>query len=253
MDLARIITISDDLESFFHVMLYFAIRFLPHNGSNVVKELLHSYFDAYTNSNMGQTSGSTKFMAMHNGKIHITHFTTGSADEFLTFLWPDVKTTSSGPAEEVMQHHIDLIFTDLLQWFKALYAQGRKVVTKRLGATSDAEVHDDLSLVLPGMQLPAVPLISPAVQIQPTESKRLAQLELAKNLKTHDAMIQLLTQYITQVKWPNKDKGEDKKPKNGYTPPKDNIPATSTQIGSKRVVQGGAEPSSKRVRSKARA
>ena len=42
---ARVVTVSDDLESFFHVMLYLAIRFLHHNCTNGVGLLLVGYFD----------------------------------------------------------------------------------------------------------------------------------------------------------------------------------------------------------------
>ncbi|KAI1796544.1 hypothetical protein LXA43DRAFT_1157857 [Ganoderma leucocontextum] len=257
---SRIIAIPDDLESFFHVMLYFAIRFLPHNASDVVGELLFNYFDDYTNGKRGQTSGSTKYTAMHDGQIDITRFTGSKIDEngasieeFLTFLWPDDDPTSESTAE-VNQHPIDLVISDLLQWFKALYTQDKKVVTKRPGPKNKPKgVLGDPTLALLGIESSKAPLISSTVLSQPTESERLAQLELAKKLDTHDAMVQVLTQYVSQLEWPDVDKGDDKKPKKGYSPPKDNIPATSTKIGSKRVLEDGAEPSSKRIRSKARA
>ena len=54
---------------------------------------------------------------------------------------------------------------------------------------------------------------------------------------------------VKQLKWPANDKGHDKEPKNVDSPPKGSIPPVSTHIGSKRVMEDGAEPGSKRVRS----
>lgn len=243
-------------------MLYFAIRFLPHNATAVVRELLFHYFDDYTNGLPGQTSGSTKYMAMHQGEIDITRFTGSkigdngkSVDQFLTFLWPN-HNSASQPAP-LNPHPFNLLIHELLRWFKALYAQDKEEVTTSTELTDQADaVSGGASLALlgfGGIELADATPISLDVQSQLAESEREAQLELARKLETHDAMVQLLLRYARQLKWPSKDKGDDRKPKNGYSPPKDNIPATSTKIGSKRVLEDGpAEPGSKRVRSKAR-
>ncbi len=262
IDYSRIISVSDDLESFFHVLLYFAIRFLPHNASpRVVPMFLYYYFDDYTDGERCQTAGSTKCMAMKQGEINITQFTGSKVgqngqgiDQFLTFLWPD-DDTASEPTEEVNQHPIDVIISDLLLWFKALYAQDKQVENKRVGVQNKAKrVLGNLSLTLPGMALSATPLIPSTTLSQPTEADKQAELKVAQKLDTQDPMIQFLTECVMGMEWPDGDKGEDKKPKNGYSPPQDNIPATSTKIGSKRGMENGeAEPTSKRVRSKARA
>ena len=45
----RKIVIQDELEAFFHVLLYYAVRFLYHNLSREnVGHFLHGYFDDYT-------------------------------------------------------------------------------------------------------------------------------------------------------------------------------------------------------------
>ena len=260
---SRIITVSDDLESFFHVMLYFAIRFLPHNATRVVRELLYHYFDDFTNGEPGQTAGSTKFMAMQHGVIDITRYTgatTGEngkvVDPYLTFLWPGRHSTIE--TTQANSHPIERLIRELLRWFKALYAQD--IGETDTAPDEETDQADAISgaasaalLGMGGIEVTNPSPTSPDVQTQATEAEKRAQLELARKLETHDAMVQLLLRYVTQMKWPANDKGHDKKPKNGYSPPKDNIPATSTQIGSKRVVGDGAEPGSKRVRSKARA
>ncbi|KAI1784497.1 hypothetical protein LXA43DRAFT_901490 [Ganoderma leucocontextum] len=255
IDYSRVIAIPDDLESFFHVLLYFAIRFLPHNGTDVAPELLASYFDDYTNGLRGQTSGSTKYAAMRYGEIDITCFTGGTTDasgkplaEYLTFLWPSATKTDR-------QHPIQFLICELLKWLKALYAQDRREEDND-AASNDSAVGDDEVLgdpeLLEALEDDGNAALLSAPQTNPEAEKQTLR-ELARNLESHDALETLLRQVIKRPGWPVRDKGVDKKPKKGYSPPKDNIPATSTKIGSKRVLEDGAEPSSKRIRSKARA
>ncbi|PIL33407.1 hypothetical protein GSI_04029 [Ganoderma sinense ZZ0214-1] len=94
-------TISDDLESFFHLLLYFAICFFPHNASDVVDELLFSYFDDCTHALHGQTTGSTKF------------------------LW--LRPYSTSEPAHVRSHPMNIPFCELLRWFKALYTPNRDI------------------------------------------------------------------------------------------------------------------------------
>ncbi len=255
-------TISDDLESFFHVLLYFAMRFLPHNAAGIVDELLFSYFDDCTDGVRGDSCGATKYTAMHDGRIDLTRFTGRKVgqngkrtNQFLTFLWPDNDPASEPTEEVIVIQPIDLVISDLLLWFKVLYAQDRpKVVARSLAPKSNARrVDGGLLLALLGIELSDLPPLSPITPWQPTESERLAELELARKLETHNPMVQLLERYASELEWPDGDlKGDDKKPKNRHSPPQDNIPATSTKIGSKRGLENGeAEPSSKRVRSEA--
>ncbi|EJF57410.1 hypothetical protein DICSQDRAFT_69542, partial [Dichomitus squalens LYAD-421 SS1] len=66
----RRIVIQDELESFFHVLLYYAIRFVPHNlGDEDVGLFLHEYFDGYLSTNAGYRCGLAKRNAMVNGAI----------------------------------------------------------------------------------------------------------------------------------------------------------------------------------------
>ncbi|KAL6306259.1 hypothetical protein BKA93DRAFT_169524 [Sparassis latifolia] len=62
-------TLQDDLESFFHLLLYMAIRFLPHTISDVGSFIYH-YFDA-SKSHQGQfyICGDKKWSTMKNGDL----------------------------------------------------------------------------------------------------------------------------------------------------------------------------------------
>ncbi|TBU21362.1 hypothetical protein BD311DRAFT_812388, partial [Dichomitus squalens] len=85
----------------------------------------------------------------------------------------------------------------------------------------------------------------------PSGSRSQNLLKLATQLESHKAMEKLLRHFLKRRKWPVGDKGADKKPEKGYSPPRENIALTSTQVGSmKRPLEGGEESTSKRVRSK---
>ncbi|CDO78013.1 hypothetical protein BN946_scf184907.g3 [Trametes cinnabarina] len=62
------ITVQDDMESFFHLILYFAIRFLPHNCENV-GAFMDRYFDGHVEANGICYAGEKKYMAMTNGSL----------------------------------------------------------------------------------------------------------------------------------------------------------------------------------------
>ena len=57
--------------------------------------------------------------------------------------------------------------------------------------------------------------------------------KLAKKLESHRPFINLLAESFKR-KWPENDKGVDKKPKGGYAPPKSAVPSDSTRTSSKR-------------------
>ncbi|TBU26972.1 hypothetical protein BD311DRAFT_666476 [Dichomitus squalens] len=83
------IVIEDELESFFHVLLYYAIRFVPHNlGDEDVGLFLHEYFDGYLSTNAGYRCGLAKRNAMVNGVIDVSGYKSIQGGQTLRFLWP---------------------------------------------------------------------------------------------------------------------------------------------------------------------
>ncbi|EJF57506.1 hypothetical protein DICSQDRAFT_183127 [Dichomitus squalens LYAD-421 SS1] len=269
IDYAKVIAIPDDLESFFHVMLYFAIRFLPHNCPNGVGQLMASYFDDYTDGLSGFTAGPAKFNAMYNGVIHVHLITGGKKDaqgkhvnERLEFLWPKKGAEGQDNATRPgRKHPIDLLICKLLKRFKALYAQDEPQDTQ--SADSNDEDGDAEALAQPStgpLALDGDEDYSDGSDSDsddedgtvPSGSRSQNLLKLASQLESHKAMEKLLRHFLKRRKWPVGDKGADKKPKEGYSPPRENIGLTSTQVGSttKRPLDGGEESTSKRVRSK---
>ena len=69
----KLIDIPDELESFFHVLVYLAVRFLPHNlDDDLVENFLHDYFDDYTDGDDGFFCGPVKYNCIKRGVIDLT-------------------------------------------------------------------------------------------------------------------------------------------------------------------------------------
>ncbi|KAI0916061.1 hypothetical protein AcV5_003504 [Taiwanofungus camphoratus] len=98
--------IQDELESFFHVLLYNGVRFLRHNCTDVC-EFMSEFFDAATLQNGRYTCGERKWAAMRFGEV-----TSGRKCEKLVF-----KDDDDGN-----EHPLNNILKILLQWFRAYYA-----------------------------------------------------------------------------------------------------------------------------------
>ncbi|KAM5542916.1 hypothetical protein V8D89_003300 [Ganoderma adspersum] len=260
VDPGKVIMIPDDLESLFHVLLYFAIRFIPHNCVTAIAELLVNYFDDYTDGAEGQTSGQMKYHAMHNGEIDITLIANRKPKDVLRFYIPmKPEEHNAGAAKPMKLHPLNALIAELLGWFKALYALD-EAKQEDAEDMADDPPSAETPLFLPKSKssVSSNPQPSTSASAAPSASSATPAgdthlLAVAAKLQSHDAMEELLSRYLTQKKWPSRDKVADMKPKKGYTPPKDNIPATSTKMSSKRALEGAPESTSKRIRSKARA
>ena len=132
--------IADALESFFHVLLYCAIRFLPHT-CNYVSQFIHRFFDrSEAGGLMGYTCSMHKALVMRCGCV--VSAATGpiiflsrprTPEETVATLAAREKIPSpslqlSGPSalsSDVTvvnrRHPIDRIFATLLRWFNARY------------------------------------------------------------------------------------------------------------------------------------
>ncbi|OSD00249.1 hypothetical protein PYCCODRAFT_1469576 [Trametes coccinea BRFM310] len=150
------IVIQDDMESFFHLILYFAIRFLPHNCENV-GEFMDAYFDGHLQANGRYYGGKEKLAAMLEGRVTtllyaplsfyvpqqpdtspLAHRNTGNVAPTTNFQSPKPAYTncadnsSNGPSgypsseqctDTVMKPHpINAVFVDYLKRIKAYYA-----------------------------------------------------------------------------------------------------------------------------------
>ena len=74
-DETRRIILPDELESIFHVLLYVAVRFLPHNlPDQDVGQFLYDYFDGYSFYSSGVRCGWAKRHAMNSGEISLQSY-----------------------------------------------------------------------------------------------------------------------------------------------------------------------------------
>ncbi|KAH9925084.1 hypothetical protein B0H21DRAFT_797218, partial [Amylocystis lapponica] len=69
-DPCKSIILQDDLESFFHIVLYYVIRLFPSNCTNV-DAFVADFFDAHKSNNDVEACGPEKNNAMESGKINV--------------------------------------------------------------------------------------------------------------------------------------------------------------------------------------
>ena len=119
LDPRRVTTIADDLESLFHVLLYFVIRFLPHNCTDAIGPLLATYFDDYTDGAEGQTSGQMKYHAMHTGEIDITLIARRKSKDVLRFYTSmKAEEPNASAAKPRKLHPLNALIAELLGWWR---------------------------------------------------------------------------------------------------------------------------------------
>ena len=124
--------ICDELEAFFYVILYYAVRYLRSNiNESAVGTWISSFFDTYGVKGDTYICGETKLTTIQNGTL--TAVGTDTTSTFVKFNSP-----------------LDDIFADLLRWFKANH-----VVT--LADLDDDELTGVSSLTLPSSSRSSIP------------------------------------------------------------------------------------------------
>ncbi|CDO74884.1 hypothetical protein BN946_scf185004.g34 [Trametes cinnabarina] len=185
------VSVADELESFFHVMLFYSLRLLRHNINDVAAFVVE-YFDGFTNEvNVGRRSSSVKREAMYNGIIHT------SAGSKLGFTCED----------DDPHYELDYIFDGLLHYFKARYA----VIKENLR-------QEEMSQKAGKGRRPPPPIPGPFNQPLLTEDME-AQ---AKQLNTHDLVLRILDNALDSERepapyWPEEDVVPDRLP-DSYDP-----------------------------------
>ncbi|CDO68857.1 hypothetical protein BN946_scf185035.g10 [Trametes cinnabarina] len=114
------IQIADELESFLHVMIYCAIRYLPSTCRNV-GEFMYSFFD--DGERVGEaeyTCGLLKRSVIDKAKLQAS---TGQAIAFLRRprLPPSEERSAGTDQGPTTMHPINGIIVQLLKWFRARY------------------------------------------------------------------------------------------------------------------------------------
>lgn len=212
------IVIQDELESVLHVLLYMAIRFLPHNcAKDNVGALLYYFFDDCHAIDKKLRCGMTKMHSMKTGEISWWQDT---SEVILEFYWQ--------PGSSVM-HPIGELLGELLVWFKAYYVvtnsgpgpsdrpplQAKPV---RSTAANSSLVHRVDVAALFGQKSSRTALAQSAPK--PTGNTTKTNQRIADKLRNHVAMIELFQMYIDEKSWPASgvDKTKDQRPKQGFKP-----------------------------------
>ncbi|KAI0641260.1 hypothetical protein C8Q79DRAFT_332139 [Trametes meyenii] len=271
------IEIEDELESFFHVLLFFAIRFLHHNCV-LVGPFMHKYFDDYDIGDGKYVCGPKKASCMKNGAITLRSGTKAVPDVALTFCWPSLKSTAGLDDAASPSHPLNYIFSTILGWIKSHYAliqspgngtAARPSQSKAADGFRAHGVYGDLRFI-------------DETRGRKTTNRSLAPFDtddarkheaMAENLRSHDAILDLLKTVLTSPEyiWPDNEKTPDKLPKEGHKPKADpdaasvnmrkggsmhgNVPATGSSLkrGSEHIEQpANPETPPKRAKSSKR-
>ncbi|OSD00220.1 hypothetical protein PYCCODRAFT_709014 [Trametes coccinea BRFM310] len=222
------VELQDEMESFFHVLLYYAIRYLPTDCPDITP-LMYDYFDGYTRLGEEYSASASKSRVMVEGELV---FASQYYLQFLTRL--PVEGQPAPPP-----HPINRRFVKLLKLFKAQYAlytleakAGHTDIDPPAGtssalptdmfrsSTGDKYDDDDLALVseIEGQPEFAASRILP----DPFRQNRQELEEVAAVLKSHNQMVLLFLKPFTAEgnDWPVEDKLPDQM-RAGYDPLKD--------------------------------
>ncbi|KAI0781507.1 hypothetical protein BD413DRAFT_31623 [Trametes elegans] len=163
-------TIADDIESFFYILLYCGLRYMRHNCDNV-PFFLTSFFDSYIPKGETLYCGGTKREAIRLGKIILED------EEELVFVNKDDS-----------YHLLDCIISDILPWIHARYVRSAR----------------------PSKVRPPRPGRSGASRKKASNTSQQESLteEDAQKVSRHADVIEVLNDTLTEV-WPTDDKVRD--------------------------------------------
>ncbi|KAJ2985194.1 hypothetical protein NUW54_g10231 [Trametes sanguinea] len=207
---AKAVETPDELESFLHVLLYHAVRYLRSNCPDPA-EFIESYFDAYTHQGEDYTCGQRKVFTIKHGVLEYG---------------PGMPLKFGSP--------LDTVFGGLLQWFKANYkvmtyqwvqedAAKRlppltipEVTAKPEGSddsddASDDEDPEDANLIAFATPRLQIPQLEYSLKPSPAEEQDAALLH------NHAGMLGVLLQARVSKQWDSGDKVGDRVP-DDYVP-----------------------------------
>ena len=217
-DPSKAVCVTDEMECFFHVLIYYAVRFLHHNlPDRSVDQFLNNYFDISSgHTQAGElTAPELKRRAIDIGRIPLDFCGIRTS---LQFMWVNVSPKapnahkSSLPAPPPNYNHPlnDLVST-LLSWFSALYALERLNRAVLPDPSQDC-LDGEVAFRFDDDEEKSAPSICPP---KPPPLEELAKLQaLAANLN-HASVLKLFKQACGKA-YPS-DKGDDKRPEKGYT------------------------------------
>ncbi|PIL32447.1 hypothetical protein GSI_05149 [Ganoderma sinense ZZ0214-1] len=194
--------IADEVESFFHVLLYYALRYIKtaNCGGLSVANFLDRYFDLYSFENNMYTCGDTKRMAIKQGEICV-----GSTNIPIRF-----------------ENPLDNLFDQMLSWFKAryivqAYEDQTEAAKKQQSALSARTATGSSKKKKPLAEMFSALAGRPTIQLLPKTAKPPSEEERtsAQNVKSHHGTLLALAAALCDD-WPEQ-KAEDQIP-SGWKP-----------------------------------
>ncbi|PIL33434.1 hypothetical protein GSI_04056 [Ganoderma sinense ZZ0214-1] len=223
-DPSKPIVVADELECFFHVLIYYSVRFLRHNlPDKSVGIFLNNYFDASSGQtqNGELTAPALKRRSMEIGRINLKEF--GVADA-LQFMWVDDEpaqvahpTSSTVTQDPDFAHPLNKLVGTLLSWFSALYTLEN--LGKPSSSSTPSQPRKGGKLIVLGKK-GRTGATAPAVDEEPTQPspEELAKLTRRAEKLDNQMNVLALIEEIAAQPFPQKDKGRDKRPEKGYSP-----------------------------------
>ena len=195
------VTVADELESFFHVLTYFCVRFLRSNCKNP-SSWIDNYFERYSGPDHGYTCGQKSITMEVTGKLRT--------------LVPQRPLIFDSP--------VDTIFSTLLPCFKARYKILNDEAVNSVAPSTEAEVPKPKPpITLPALENPIMSSRDCAL----TESEMALREEIRKEfdewtpyddaptveerklalkIADHEFLLELLERALRNASWPDDDR-----------------------------------------------
>ncbi|KAI9069930.1 hypothetical protein FKP32DRAFT_1558752 [Trametes sanguinea] len=200
------VSVADELESFFHVLLFYAVRLLHHNVPNV-PFFVSNYFDSFTVADDARRDCSdAKATAMRLGEVEL------SGGSLLNFMRADAS---------VSHEYLNDLLARMLRCFQARYAI-LAWEKKQLETPMPSRPKPSASIPSPtSSNLARPPPRDPdnnedllnRPKLEPTPADR----KIAKRLDSHVEFLNLFWEELQHDDWPEDDVVGDRLPEN-YDP-----------------------------------
>ncbi|KAI0750176.1 hypothetical protein C8Q80DRAFT_1253690 [Daedaleopsis nitida] len=204
-NLKDVIEVSDELEAFLYVLIYYAVRYLKSNSGDLTVALfLDDFFDTYNFEHGNYTCGPTKDAAISKGQLN-------------TVVFPSP---------------MDTIIKDLLRWFQSLYRVTAYECAIAAGENQTPSPPPQDSSLLPAFEDPGVdedPTLPGSIDLSDEEDEMdnvpsPKDYQNAEKVRSHSAILHSLKKLLGSSRW-KMDKEGDKVPADWKLPDKLCIPA----------------------------
>ncbi|KAH9947742.1 hypothetical protein B0H21DRAFT_851969 [Amylocystis lapponica] len=193
--------LQDDLESFFHVLLYEAIRFLPSNSPNVAA-FMTRYFDDAICDDGKYSCGPAKSEAMNFGHIYILVDGLGKDLQFHFFSRRD---------RAQVPHPLDEVIEELLSWFGAFYRHTKHLKKSPRHLTNSERTDPQFANIDPFLSNAPVPVPDRSIRRAKLAITPETDADTAALLDSHQPMARFMTDMCRQHNvWPSDDKVPDR-------------------------------------------